>query len=491
MGVKRHSWRQDCWKTPHTTLHRSTGDYDDLNGWLLHPTSQRLTRAPGWSTHVALPSGITNVQALTYDQANARVVLIGTDAATPTKTTCCYFDSDWTASTTNDLLAGITGLGGRYLQNIAWHGDYLYVIDANNDIHRGTAYTSTLTSFYTSSDAQILVSLEDRLYMLTTTGTIYRLNDANTGFAAYFTPITNLTLLYAAPFSQYLLLIGRRTDGILNLYRLYPSYTPSLDHLLPIALTGDLPTYACPWTVHNNTLILSTGSHTNPNNTRTFPLYAFTGQSLTPLAQSPEITGTVARWTVGTTAIGGPAYIGTTSPTETLALLNWRTYPLLAYAAGANLQLRAQNALGFPTFPAPTVPTPPGSFLPLLAPAGDHLILLGVNTAGAQGLYHAGPDTYHSPAIFTTSRFDAQAPGQQKHLNRLTAWLSQAYTAVTITIEYRLDNGNWVTALSTSNSTRPSVDLDVTFYILEIRLTLTDTGNHLVELLDVEGDYSL
>jgi hypothetical protein len=495
MVLKRKQWKQEHWTRPGAQLHRASGDYHDTEGFLLAPTQDRLTRTPGWSSHVAFPAGIVNVQAITYDRANNRIIAIGADDdTTPTKVVCCYFDSDWAASSVSDLLTGgPTGLGGRYLQNTVWFGGYLYIIDNNGDVHRGTDYTTTLSSFYTSSDAQIIVALEDRLYLITDTGTIYRLNDADTAFEAYLTPTASLSILFAAPFTQYLALLARRTDSTLDLYRLYPSYTPSLDHLLPIPATAKFPTHALPWAIHHGALLLSTGQYTTPDSSRTYPLFKFNGQTLQLIGHAPTTIGTVSRWTVNSSAIGGPAYIGTTTPTETLTLFTWRTYTLLASIAGANIQIRAQaENQNFITFPTPEIPTPTSSFLPLCTVAGDDLIFIGIDADDNEGLYHTEPDTYHSPATFTTAPLDFGAPGRQKRINRLTAVLSAAHADVTITLAYRIDDTtSWTTATSTSNARRVSIDLnDVQAYTIQVRLTLTDTGDHTINLLDLEIDYT-
>jgi hypothetical protein len=496
MGIKRRQWTQQQWTHPGARLHRAKGDYDDAEGFLLAPTGDRLVRAPGWSSHIALPAGIADVQAVTYDRDNERTVTIGADDAdSPSKVVASYFDSDWAASSVTDLITGgPTGLGGRYLQNIAWLGGYLYVIADDNNVYRGTDYTSTLTSFYTGADAALLVALQDRLYLLTDAGAVYRLNDGDTAFESYYTPTVDLTILYAAPFAQYLALLGKRADGALNLYRLYPDYTPSLDHLLPIAATGDYPDNAKPCLIHNGALLLTTGEHTAPDGWRTFPLFRFTGQTLALLDNAPTTLGTVEPWTVGSTAIGGPAYIssGSTSLTETLALLTWRTYALLASIAGGSTQLRITADSGFITFPNPSTSSPSEDYLPLCTVAGDHLVLLSADTSDNEGLYHTTPTTYHSPATFTTARLDFNQPGRQKRINRLTALLSDAHADVTITLEYRTDDAtSWTTATSAANSRRVSVDLDdVQAYTMQVRLTLTDTGDHAVDLLDLEVDYS-
>ena len=180
MAVIAKEWIQREWIQSQVGLYHNRGDFYNLSGLSPDIIREALKRSPAWSAH--LPhTGLTAVKGMFYDENRDRYVLLGTNAASHLAST--YFSSAWShVASTYELSAATSGLTGLSMRNVVYFGGYLYVIGANSHVYRGASYTSGLTDFYATADAVCLAPLGGRMYMASTYGKIWRLNDANTAF---------------------------------------------------------------------------------------------------------------------------------------------------------------------------------------------------------------------------------------------------------------------------------------------------------------------
>lgn len=451
----RKEWVTSEWTRPGVELYRQAGDFAELSGLLVDRTGRELMRSPGWSAQVNTPANFAPVPlgGSFYDGPNQRWVLIGTDA---TNIVSCLFNQSWVLTDVNyTLVASKTNLGGLVLQNIVYFGGNLYVIDSAGDVHRGASYTAGLASFYASSDAQVLAVVGDRVYMASTAGVIYRLNDGDTAFEAYLTPTVAMNIRYMAAFRGYLLVAAARGDGGLSLYRVS---LPTATQLQEVARVPGIVDFfsavrvEAPYVVHNDKFYALTGRYDNPDGTDFVDAWEWNGSQLRRISQ---ISG------------ADVAYIS-------VGLLSWKHH-LLFYAsqsevASASHMVKMLIGNGFVDFLPLTSTT---VYYHVNALASDVLFL--TKTGDNYGVVHAGEATLMDGYLVTSS-FDAGSPFREKLLNSITVLLDGKTTSFKIPVKYRVnDNTGWTLATTGDGNRRVSIGgLGVSFYNLQLRIDLDD-----------------
>lgn len=462
MTVRTYEFTQYEFNRPGRSLYRYRGDISDLSA-LIPDTYGNLKRLPGWADAKALKAGVATIRGAFFDDANNRHVFIGVDnAGTPTKVTCFYYSWEWStlSASAYDLTATPTGLGGKHMHNVAYWGGDLYIIGDDGDVYRGSDYTAGLASFYATSDALLLAPSGDRMYMVTTGGTVYRLNDADNAFEAHYTPIGALDVQALIPYRGYLALFARGDDGTLYIYRLPDRGTITPHNLAQIGkvefATGDIPTYGLLFAAFDDKIYFSPGRvKALPNTHKTvMEIFEFNGSQINRIAQI------------------------TNSPYthETVGLIPWREQ-LIFYALNDGGLLQDIKILVGDFFTDFTgfVTAAKADYIPLIASLNGELIITGY-ASSTEYIYHAGYHTKLADGYVVSSRIDMGNPGKEKRLESITALLNDHNTDFKIVIKYRVNDATSWTTASTANGTRRAniSDLGVSFYTLQLRIDLDD-----------------
>lgn len=456
MAVKVQEFTMRDFTRPGVELYHTKGDFHSASGLYTDPQGL-LRRAPAWSAHVA-HAGLTNVRGLFYDHDNARYVLVGTNASSHVAT--AYFNTAWSLSAITDMSSAIATLGGASMRNCIFFGGYLYVIGSNRYVYRDTTgYSTSFASFYTGGDADVLASAGDRVYMITTAGTIYRLADDAGSFVAYINPVVDFKPLFATPYRSYLAILGQHRNGRMTIFRvpLANASGLTLDEVASLDLAApNPPTYGCLAALHEDKIYFAPGPRQEPNGTYTLDVYVFNGSFLQPAGQIRNAPAATA--TQGLTSWRGQLiYYGLTSTSDQVIKI-----------------LVGDDFVDF----VPSASIDCSQTAPLLAVLGGDLIVTAMDTT-TQGIHHAGRTTL-ADAYFISSKLDFGQPGRQKRLEQLSVILDNAATDFNVIIKYRTDDTTaWTTATTADGSRIVRIGgLGVTFYTLQVRVDLDDdTGS--------------
>lgn len=467
MAVTVKEWTQREWTRSRVDLYNRPGDFYNLSGLSPDPTRHTLKRSPAWSSHLT-HSGLTAVKAMFYDENNDRYVLLGTNAASHLAST--YFSSAWShVASTYELSAATSGPGGLSCRNVAYFGGHLYIIGANGHVYRGASYTSSLSDFYTSTDAVALAVLGGRIYLAHTYGKISRLNDAGDAFETHYDSITNFYPLFMTAFRGYLLIVAKQYNGTVHLYRLPQSAyesNPAFLHQIAVvpSASANYPTYGSLFALHDDKLYFSPGRYTNPDGTKVIDIHAFNGSQVERVAQVPD-------------SVASPGAAG---------LIHWRGELLLYAPSGSGTQ-NYKMLVGNPSAGAQAgqfVDAIPGTInvtglSAIAANLGGELITVGLDGSSNHGIHHAGGAALQDGYV-QTSWLDMGSPGTLKRLERITALLDGKASDFKILLKYRTDdNTDWTTATTGNNTRRAHIaNLGIEFYQLQLRVDLDDdTGN--------------
>jgi len=459
MAIRIREWTQYEWQRVGRSYYAQRGDLDELSGLFPSTDGRSLQRAPSWSSHVAFPSGFTRCQGAFYDWNQQRYVFIGRDASD--QLVSCYANNAWSFSSVYTLVASSLTLGGIYGQNVAYWGGDLYVIGSDGDVYRGSSYTSALSSFYTGGDARALTAFGDRMYLATTTGDVLRLDDADSAFESYFSPVGDLNIRFMAPFRGYLLIVTRSKTGELLIHRLPPdTSSPSLDTIAQVpptrgdnVLAGLLATRL--FALHDDALYLSPGRDTLLDGSKGLNLYRFNGSQVELVGSQPMPTAS-------------PVFFGLTTWRHHLAL-----FDIAASSQAVQLLVGDKFADCLPSL-SDSLPT----YSTLFSLGGD-LVILTEDALGNEGVKYQSA-TALEDGYLVTPYLDMGSPSTIKRLERITALISDAASSFQVIIKYRTDdNTAWTTATTANNTRRPTVgDLGDTFYTLQVRVDIDDdTGN--------------
>jgi len=447
-------------------VYRNPGDLYSLTA-LLPDEHGLLKRMDAWSSPVDLGTGIVKIRGGFWDDANNRYVILGQDTTPATKLVLTYFSSSWVIKgTVYDVTAATTGLGGKDQMNVAYWGGDLYVIGADSKVYRGSDYTAGLAAFYATADAWLLFATGDRMYMVTTSGLVYTLNDADSAFVLHYQPTGAMDIQYATPFRGYLLLFARGDDGTMSIHRLPDAATDvpkAMQELAHVPGSGDLPDYGLLFTNHQDKVYFSPGRLPRFDSNRDIPIYSFNGSQITRAA------------IVTATAVAA---------SEAVGLASWQDN-LLFYAldTGGDQVLKVMVGDGWADLPTVS-PAVTASYVPWIGVMGTSEIAMSGNDAGAgEGVYHVGgthevANTDLADGTLITAWMDMGFPGKEKYLNSITVLLTAANANVEPEVYYRVNGAtDWTTATTTANVTRANAEnLKTSFFTLQVRVIIDDNN---------------
>lgn len=458
MPVTVKEWVQREWIQPKVSLFHNRGDFYNLVGLSPDLIRETLKRSPAWSAHLQ-HSGLTAVKAMFYDENNARYVLFGTNAASHLAST--YFSSSWVAKGTiyeqTAATASLAGLSGR---NCLYFGSYVYAIGADSHVYRGGNYTGGLTDFYSTADAICLAPFGGRVYLATTYGKIWRLNDADNAFETHYDSVANFYPLFMTAFRGYLLIVAVQDTGAIHFYRLSQSASGSNPNVLqelaktPGTLT-DYGTHGCLFALHNDQLYFSPGPYTNPDATKVLDIYSFNGSQIKRIAQLPAATA---------------------SP-NAAGLVHWRG-ELIFYAPASSGTQNYKMLIGNQFVDAVPGTINVTGLSALAANLGNELVTTGLDGSSNEGIHHAGAANLQDGYLLS-SWLDLGSPGALKRLESITVLLTGKKADFKVLLKYRTDdNTGWTTAATGNNTRRPHVaNLGVEFYQLQLRIDLDDDSS--------------
>jgi hypothetical protein len=460
MPVNVKEFVQTQWLTAGINRYAKNGDFSNLSALAPNHTKRRLKRGPDWSA-LKEHTGLVNIEGMFYDKDNERYVIIGKASGSSTIQSG-YFDSSWTFNGPYTLLSGYTSLGGYSMQNIAYYGGYLYLIESTYEyVFRSSGYTSGmgLAWWDYSTDARILVPFGARMYMLTSKGVVWRLNDTATAFESYLDPAEDFEPVYATPFKGYLLVVALHTDGRFSLYRVnIPTATYFHELATIYNARVNMPDAGLMFAVHEDTFYFSPGPQDGTGE-HTLEVFAYDG---TVLRKFCEFTVDVA---VGTGTAG---------------FLNWQNKLIYYVMTGSTARFYALTGDNFTSYAPATMTFGSLSINPIAKGLNDAILVTAHNATPTQGIYYATLDTLQDGYV-ETARMDFDHPGRQKRLERLTVITDAAAADFDVIIKYRTDdNASWTTAKTQDSTQIVSVgSLGVDFYTLQVRIELDDdTGNN-------------
>lgn len=475
MAVTVKEWVQREWTQSRVDLYDREGDFYNLSGLSPNITHRTLKRSPAWSSHLT-HSGLTAVKAMFYDEALDRYVLFGTNAASHLAST--YFSSAWShVATTWELSAATSGPGGLSMRNVAYFGDYIYVIGADSKVYRGTSYSGGLTEFYGTADAVCLGILGGRMYVAHTYGKISRLDDDNLDFEDHYDSIANFDPLFITGFRGYLLIVGKQRDGSIHLYSL--PQTPI--GLAPTSLreiaalpseNSDFPATGPLFAVHQDKLYFSPGRYLNPDGANAVDIYSFNGSQIKRIAQLPD----------------------TAASPITAGLVTWRG-ELLFYAPTGDATQNYKMLVGDQFVDAIPGTINVTGLSAIAANLGGELVTVGLDGSSNHGIHHAGGSSLQDGHL-VTARLDMDHPALQKRLDRIVVLLDGAETDFKVVIKYRTDNATAWTTATTGNNTQRAIasNIGAHFYTLQLRIELDDdtvAGDQDIRILAVSTLYSI
>jgi hypothetical protein len=458
MPVKLREFVQDEWLTSGITRYARSGDFEDLSALAPNYNQRKLRRGPGWSS-LQEHSALVNVQGMFFDAENQRYVVIGKASGSSTLQSG-YFNAAWSFSGPYSIKSDRTTLGGRSMQNLAYYAGRLYLIDGTyNYVYRHTGYTSDMGSAWwdDSQTASILVPFGARLYMLTSAGEIWRINDGGSALESYLAPTEDFTPLYATPFKGYLLVVAHHDDGRLSLYRVsIPTATYFQELATIYNARVNLLDAGSLFAVHDDTLYFSPGPQ-DSSGEHTVEIFTYDG---TVLEKHCEFTVD--------TAVGS----------GTAGFLTWQSKLIYYVLTESSPRFYALTGKHFTSYVPASLDFSSLTTLPIAKGLNDAILVTAHETS--QGIYYATFDTRQDGHLIT-SRMDFGHPGRQKRLERLTAIVDGAVSSFDVRIKYRTDDTtDWTTLIGEDNTrTITSGGIGVDFYTLQVRIELDDdTGNH-------------
>jgi len=458
MPIKLKQLTQSEWITPDVTLYTKTGDFSQLTNLTPSADRRQLRRLPAWSAQVRTDTnGLVSVEAIFYDAANSRTVIIGGDGGS--NLLSAYLDSTWTLSNNTTLHATPTGLGGLSCRNLVYWGGYLYLIGSDQKVYRGTTYAAALAEYDASTNHRILIAVDEDVYVVKDNGTIEKTNSDATAFNTYVDAKHDYNIRALIPFRSYALVIARHPTGSLDFYRLELGVsTRYFNQITSLHVGGTEPSYGSLYTIHDDHVYFSPGYLNATGSQIMLPIYQFNGswiEHVTNIQHDPNTGGS-----------GFPTGAG---------LLSWRG-KLIYYALEGTSQIfKALHGDKFIDYPALTATA---TSTPIAANAGGTLVTVADDTN--EGVHYL-QDSTMADADLITSWYDMDSPGKEKRLEAFTVVLSDKATSFTIRPYYRLNPGDSWTALTTATNDHLATDTDlgISFYTIQFKVTLDDdTGNN-------------
>jgi hypothetical protein len=455
------TWQQTEFETPNVEFFRHKGDYYSLDQFIPTWDLQQLKRFPTWATRINHAADFDDCQAVHYDEANDRFVLVGQERMAFDVGNFYINHDDWSISTTYRN-QGPTTVDGAHKANVVYaFGEWMLVGD-DGDVYGASGYRAVISANYTDGDAHGLLAVKDTIWLLTTTGAIKRWDPTGTAFASYFSPTMDLEIRTWLHFRDYFMLFGRHDDGTMAIYRVDDQEPVSIQELafLP-SETGqykpestDLD-FSVPYVLHEDKVYFSPGAYrtysANPAFDRV-PIYLFDGNSV-------ELVDVV-----------DPGFVP-----DMWGLLTWKGRLLLYFAAQNSQYIYLLSG---------------GKFTQILSSTermqeygdiysvGGELVMNTEQAANVnEGVQFLRAATNN---VFISSWLDMGHPTSEKYLSRISAVVSGQATDMEVKVEYRTEldgtTSSWTTAVANTDNVRHVVgeNLGARFHLLQIRVTFTD-----------------
>ncbi len=471
MTVHVREWVQDEWITAAVNRYTFRGDFNDMHGLAPSFNRRRLERGPDWSNHVEHADFI-DVRGMFYDEANNRFVLIGTKTSNGQLSTG-YFNSSWTFNAPDEIVATLDDLGGASMQNVRYFDGALWVIGDDGDVYRGTDYTAACGNFYGTGDAHIITPYGGRMYMITTTGHVYRQDDAGTAFESYFNPVADYTPLFAAPFKGYLLIVGIQDDARVSIYRLS---IPSATHLHEMAgfcgPTKYILDTGSAFAIHNDALYFTMGPNDGipASGEHTAEVFYFDGSKLQKLCDFTE-----------SVEVGS----------GTAGLLTWEDKLIYYVMTGSDARFRALTGRTFTRYAPAAMEFTNLNIASIAESLNEAMIVTAHDAEDDQGIHYATKENRFD-GWWDTAWLDFGHPGKSKRLEIITVLLDDYAANYEISIYYRLDDASsWTKIVDSDDSSKivQASSIGKDFTLLQVRTEIDDsTGNDLdigIEALSV------
>lgn len=448
--VRLHTWEQLRWTRVNTRVSKGAGGIYYLTGLTPTLNEDQLKLLPAVESAIA-HNVDASVDGAFYDFENDRRVWIGNDASA--NLDLQYADDTWTLSSTYLGTSGRALSGLRYHNCVYW-GGHLWTIDdggTTGTIRRYPDYTTTAgATGETTYTPWALVPLGDRMFMIEADGAVYRRNDADNGWDAYWTPQHTVTVLHATAYRDQLCMIIRDSTGHVYAYQV-PHYdqVPTDPQLGTATLIGRHHNVsACPppqrAALYDGRIWVIAEAERELDSKALYRIVAFNGARITtvPKARLPFATHA--------------------------GLVTWRDKLLLYAATNTATNLYVLHDGGFTAYGS--ISAPPGTgYTPHIDTLGDELCIFT-----SSGVHRTSLDTFQTGSVQTPYVHGSSAT-LRKRLERVT--LIATGTA-TLTLSYRADDDTSWTQISTGSASMLTAShLGIEFYTIQFKAEITATSD--------------
>ena len=477
--MKLQHWKQDTFTTPNQYHYRKPGDFYSLDGLIPAIDGRTLKRMPSWTGHVDFVANFSRPYGAFYHTDRQQFHFVGTSAATPPNNTLGVMTithennvAGGVHSVGSGATAAIARLGGNHKQNLQFTMGEFWFMAWDGHAYTGTIHTSsTPTTVYSAHDAISLLTVRDTIYLIDTLDDIYRWNPTTSAFESFLDSTMELNIRYALHSCENIVMLSRLDDGSLIIYAIDDRPTAELRQIVRLphesaSYLADDPSaeFSTPHAIHNDQLYFSPGLYwSDESDADVAPIWRFDGNSV-ELVENVDVLCIPYCW----------------------GLTTWRGRLLLYFIKNQSQHIYTLHGSRFVQILDAAYTTE--DWADLYSLAGE--LWLPVEDTGTQGWMRL--DDYQD-GVFTSSWLDFDRPITQKHLVNLSAVISSPIADFNVKLEYRTESGSWTQAANTANARHVlATDLDVDFYLLQIRVTLDDdTGaNQDVALHSIGVAYS-
>jgi hypothetical protein len=434
---------------------------------------------PSWTGHIDFVADFVEPAAAFYDTDEDRFCFVGTSEATSPYDAVGVMTIDQAdlspggIYTTGDgSTPEHTSIGGLHKQNVLYIMDDFWWVGADGDLYKAANYTGYAPSeIFSTYDTLSIHPIRDTIYLIDQHERVLQWNPDTTSFDLFYEPAMDLKLYHCLHYRGDLVMFSRPDDGSLIIYRLDDTEPTHLTQLLrvPSESATFVPAAASaqwgtPWAMHDDRLFFSPGLYwSQDSDAEVAPIWRFDGNSV-EVVENVDVPFVPNAW----------------------GLVTWRGRLLLYFIRDGDQRIYLYHGGRFTQILDGDYACEDWS--DLYSIAGE--LWLPTLDGAVEGWTRL--DAYET-GVFTTSWLDVDRPTVQKHLSHLSAVVSDAKDDVAVKIEYRTEGGAWTTAVETEEARHVvATNLGVDFYLLQLRITLTDdSGNDEdLELESIGATYS-
>ena len=473
MNVK--TWQQDQFLVGNRYLHKFPGDFWSIDELLPSFDGQYLERAPSWTGHIDLATDYKTTSGAFYSEPNDKFMFVGIseEGASDVVGLMDIEHDDLTVTRVWTMQGTPPGaIGGVHKENVYFIMNSFWFVGDDGDVYAAsTPFAGTPYNRYTDGNAIALLPCRDRMFLVNDLDEIYEYNVSTTSFDLFHDTHMLLDVKHALHFREHILLFANHDDGSVIIYQLPNRPPTSLRELvrMPHETGQYLPDsgsaqWGTPFEIHDDRLYFSPGIYWSPSSDcEITPIWIYDGNSV-ELLENVEAPIVPTAW----------------------GLTQWRGRLILYYLNTSAQYLYVLHNGRFVLFNTASYTLP--AHADLYSIGGE--VWMPTMDSGTEGWTYL--DAF-ATGTFTTSWLDMGRPTVQKHLNTLSAIVSDPAGDLTVKIEYRTESGSWTTAVETANSrhvTAQNIKLD--FYMLQIRITFTEGtgGTETTKLHSLGATYS-